>query len=495
MRHPYAIIPNSRPASLFSAYSRPGTPERPPLPPPPPPPKAPQTYPETQTQPNRRPTKNESLQPVQVPVLGLPSILPMGGIARPRSAPGTREKERHSKEKERKARVVAGHYVKHSSRFTLLLSGQPEGVDMPVYSNGQTIEGILAIARPLGLLAVEVKIEGSISIEETGSLRVRMIDETVYSWTPARDGPFPPNVAFRYTLPDAFLDPMLGTRYPLPPTFRARLATMPGFTVNISYAVVVSLTRQREAATLWRGVTNAKVPFRYTHLTRPALQGPFPYMAQKTESGPRTLFVFQMRRWRSSSPGIKVHVYLPASQVCSVQEPIPFHVSLLGDELALEPFAEYRPVPASFLPLSTSWSGASSTCEYVANAITTRSPRSKAARRCPLRIQIQRATVVDSRSALHLHHTEWVGQGVVHSVSRTINSVVWSGAIIIPSDAARLGGSFEVNGLKVMDSVVLAIEPPTTSSGPQYIPLNETIPVRLTSDSFGCQTAMAVSPM
>ena len=166
-------------------------------------------------------------------------------------------------------------------------------------------------------------------------------------------------------------------------------------------------------------------------------------------------------------------VYLPASQVCSVQEPIPFHVSLLGDELALEPFAEYRPVPASFLPLSTSWSGASSTCEYVANAITTRSPRSKAARRCPLRIQIQRATVVDSRSALysgvaglaegtppaavqdeksHLHHTEWVGQGVVHSVSRTINSVVWSGAIIIPSDAARLGGSFEVNGLKVMVS-------------------------------------------
>ena len=105
------------------------------------------------------------------------------------------------------------------------------------------------------MLMTAGQIEGSISIEETGSLRVSMIDETVYSWTPSRDGPFPPNVAFRYTLPDTFLDPMSGSRYPLPPTFRARLATMPGFTVNISYAVVVSLTRQREAATLWRGVT------------------------------------------------------------------------------------------------------------------------------------------------------------------------------------------------------------------------------------------------
>ena len=53
---------------------------------------------------------------------------------------------------------VSGHYVKHSSRITLLLSGQREGAPTPQYSNGDPIEGILAIARPSGILALEVKV-------------------------------------------------------------------------------------------------------------------------------------------------------------------------------------------------------------------------------------------------------------------------------------------------------------------------------------------------
>ena len=57
---------------------------------------------------------------------------------------------------------VAGHYVKHSSKLTLLLSGQREGASVPLYSNGDTIEGILAIARPSGVLALDVKVRSSV---------------------------------------------------------------------------------------------------------------------------------------------------------------------------------------------------------------------------------------------------------------------------------------------------------------------------------------------
>ena len=53
---------------------------------------------------------------------------------------------------------TSGHYVKHSSKLTLLLSGQREGTCVPHYANGDTIEGILAIARPAGVLAVDVKV-------------------------------------------------------------------------------------------------------------------------------------------------------------------------------------------------------------------------------------------------------------------------------------------------------------------------------------------------
>lgn len=51
-----------------------------------------------------------------------------------------------------------GHFVKHSSKVTLLLSGQEEHASEPVYSNGSTIVGILAIPRPSGLLTLEVKV-------------------------------------------------------------------------------------------------------------------------------------------------------------------------------------------------------------------------------------------------------------------------------------------------------------------------------------------------
>lgn len=89
----------------------------------------------------------------------------------------------------------------------------------------------------------------------SGTRTVKVVDETVYSWVPSRNGPFPPQASFRYTLPTTFLDPDSGARHPLPPTHRAHLDGLPGFRVDIAYAIVVNLTRQREAATLWSGVT------------------------------------------------------------------------------------------------------------------------------------------------------------------------------------------------------------------------------------------------
>ena len=59
------------------------------------------------------------------------------------------------------ARASPGHYVKHSSKATVLLNGQNDfssSAGPPVYTNGATIEGIVAIPRPSGLLTLEVKV-------------------------------------------------------------------------------------------------------------------------------------------------------------------------------------------------------------------------------------------------------------------------------------------------------------------------------------------------
>ena len=55
-----------------------------------------------------------------------------------------------------------GHFVMHSSKVTLLLSGQHNVTNIPVYTNGSTLEGILAVARPAGLLALEVVVSLSV---------------------------------------------------------------------------------------------------------------------------------------------------------------------------------------------------------------------------------------------------------------------------------------------------------------------------------------------
>ncbi|KAI0769032.1 hypothetical protein BD413DRAFT_605078 [Trametes elegans] len=423
MRHPYAVVPSSRPPSLFSMPS----------------------HPESQPHPNRRPPT------LLYPIPALPATLPLGGPLK-------------------ESKTTPGHYVKHTSRVTLLVSGQEEGAAIPTYSTGDTIEGILAVARDTGLLALEVKVVGTIMLEEfggAGTVIVKVVEETVYEWVPSRNGPFPARAAFRYTLPTSFLDRASGNHYPLPPTYSARLDGFPGFSADIAYAIVVTLTLQRGASTLWRGVSNMKVPFRYVHRTRPVLVGPFPCLAQKTDDRPQTLFTFRMSPRRAGARGITVRVYLPASQVCSVQEPIPFHVSLLGDERALDAFTQHRPLPGSFLSMSASTLSVNASRESVASVIA---PYRKTSRRCPLRVRVQRTTADKS----HLYSVRWIGQGVVHSARRTCDAVVWTGA--------------------VLDSIVLSIEPPRSMSD-AYVALDKMIPLRLTSDSPSYQAAIPVCPL
>lgn len=168
------------------------------------------------------------------------------------------------------------HYVKHSSRLTLLLSGQEDGTCEPEYTNGATIEGILAVPRPSGLLSLQIrvsqillpllsvliaslaKVEASMKLKETagsGSSRSQIIDDLVFVWDAERNATFPSKITFRYTLPTHFMHYPTGERYRLPPTYHTYLHGVPGFNVDISYAVVVYITRNRSKANWWRKST------------------------------------------------------------------------------------------------------------------------------------------------------------------------------------------------------------------------------------------------
>lgn len=171
---------------------------------------------------------------------------------------------------------------------------------------------------------------------------MKTINTKIYSWSASASGPFPPRASFRYTIPSSYRDSSVGKDYLLPPTYSANLHGIPGFSVEIAYAVVVNLTVLREPSTLWRGVSkwvcsgvpmhsvggadravgfdlpcstlpracSIRVPFRYCHRTRPTLPPPFPCSPRRTESPPRprTLWTFNMKARKEDVPVIKVHV-------------------------------------------------------------------------------------------------------------------------------------------------------------------------------------------
>ncbi|CAL1712354.1 unnamed protein product [Somion occarium] len=345
-----------------------------------------------------------------------------------------------------------GHFVKHSSKITVLLSGQKENASEPVYSNGATIIGILAIPKPSGLLTLEVKVEGHIKLKEVaggGAFDGEIINETLFIWDSEHDATFPSKVNFRYTLPTHYTNGLTGEKSRLPPSFEAYLPGIPGFDVNISYGIYVYLTRTRDRSDWWRKGKRLRIPFRYKELTRPVRAGPFPLSMTKTPSIPKTVFAFSLRTRRRNYNDVEVHLFLPCSRVCTLKEPIPFSVTLFGDEDSLAPFSTYQPSPSSFHPLSHNHSITSSIqTRFNARIQPNLLPP-------PIRVQLSRRTAVDALAAGmmiaeekgHMAFTRPLGQGVIHKSSRGPNSMTWSGSFAIPPSITT--GGFTTSGVKV----------------------------------------------
>ncbi|KAI0917449.1 hypothetical protein AcW1_007355 [Taiwanofungus camphoratus] len=379
-------------------------------------------------------------------------------------------------------RTSPGHFVKHSSKVTLLLSGQEDGLSMPVYRGGSTIDGVIAIPRPSGLLYLDVKVQGLIRIKEVaggGSAESEMLGETLYTWDSRRNASFPSKVSFRYSLPREYSDRVSGECFPLPPTYEAHLSGIPGFSVHVSYKIVVNFIRQRHKANLWRKKSCVQVPFLVQQSSRCPGIGSFPLNPSNSSTGPQTLFSFILEPRHLENPPIQTHIFLPSSQVCSLNEPIPFFVTLFADEDTLAPFTYYRPSPASFHPLSSTASHTSLTSvqQQLALRASVGAP--------PIRVQLQRTTTVNALGAElaassekgHIFRNKVIGQGIVHNTSRGLRSITWSGTLVV--SASVTNGGFIASGLRVTDNIVVSIKPPDSS---QYMAFREAIPIRLTTE-------------
>lgn len=150
-----------------------------------------------------------------------------------------------------------------------------------------------------------------------------------------------------------------------------------------------------------------------------------------------------------------VKLYLPSSRIFPLSEPIPFFVTLFGDEETLDPFAAYQPSSASFHPFSES-RGLATSLQHITNLATSQSHQP------PIRLQLQRHTTADAaasaslavlREPANLASSKSLGHSVIHRTSRNRNLLTWSGTIAIPPGVTS--GGFTASGVKVTVSINL----------------------------------------
>jgi len=196
---------------------------------------------------------------------------------------------------------------------------------------------------------------------------------------------------------------------------------------------------------------------------------------------------------------ILTHFYLPYSQICAISAPIPFYLKLSStSEQSLKPFAGFSPALPSFLPFSASDTTLSTTSLPALPHQLMRVPPPSATPSVSVMLVRQiladatgtGVCIVGARGGMVKDIV--IGEGVLHRVTKTQDSLTWAGEIRICPKVQCSG--FHSPGLVVRDAIILSIKPPDPAHSP-LTELRRAIPVRLTTHPYECHTAAKVSDL
>ncbi|PFH53372.1 hypothetical protein AMATHDRAFT_55290 [Amanita thiersii Skay4041] len=368
-----------------------------------------------------------------------------------------------------------GTFVKASrgGDVRLVLDAQ-DSAALPVYGAAGKVEGRLELAKTEGVTNVELKIEGRLhlrEIAEGGTSSIKMSLGTALLWVRdpnASHSICPSFLNFVLNLPPTFTHEE--KTYPLPPTFSVKLSGLPGFIATIEYHLSATINKPHAVPPLVPivkssllgisiGTTTITTPFIYYPRTRPAAPIPVPLI-------PTTEGFVEAPEWRVCESAvvpkvagvqeIRTRLYLPASRIFCVKQPIPFHLVLQSSAKSL----------AAFLP-----------CVPYPTLMNTKQAT---------RLQLMRQSTVDVRSGFtsttktDMWRVDCIGEGVFRLIADGTTTILFSGEVKIDSSVKVPG--FRAAGLSVKDCVLLTVEPPDPHRSP-FNHLRQIIPVRLTTDS------------
>jgi len=349
---------------------------------------------------------------------------------------------------------------------TLRLTGQQDDIDRPVYGTGANIEGNVEIAKLEGISLEEVA--------EGGHFTTNLCLNTVVLWSKeSSNGPCPTTMDFSLKLPATFTYD--NKTYPLPPSHYVKMSGLPGFTAAIKYSVNATLTKPNLGTTVKSkklhiaiGAIVVSTGFTYYPRTRPAR--PIPTSLVPTTDGFQLtpewrIFESEIEVRHISGENIKTKLYLPATRIFSMTQPIPFHLTYVSTAMSL----------AAFLPFSPAGSSSSS----AKNSIT--------------RIELVRQSTADVRNMLtegvktDIWKTDTIGQGIFHHTSDGPTWISYSGEINI-IDGIKIPG-FKAAGLSVQDCILLSMYPPEPRRS-SLGELRQVVPIQLATDTWNGSRAV-----
>lgn len=369
----------------------------------------------------------------------------------------------------------SGDFIKESKGggVRLRLTAQEDDVELPVYGATDHVAGAVEFTKPEGVTSVEVKIEGRLRIKEIaegGTAIAKLCLTTSMLWVKDHANPICPlSLGFSLSLPNTFT--YTEKTYPLPPTFDVKLAGLPGFIATIDYSVTAIVTKENHvplpkvksrALGIHIGATHVSTPFKYFPRTRPAVPIPLP-MQYRVGAGflatsDWKLFESTLCSKSQSRPHIGVKLYIPASRVFCMTQPIPFHLTFESSAVSLAVFLPFGPTAAN----------------PTARKVT--------------RIQLLRQTTVDVRNTLlygvktDIWRVDCIGEANFSLTGGDSPSTVsYSGEIVL--DGKIKVPAFRAAGLSVKDCIVFTVTPLDPVKAP-FSELRELIPVRLSTDQW-----------
>ncbi|PPQ75815.1 hypothetical protein CVT24_002677 [Panaeolus cyanescens] len=374
----------------------------------------------------------------------------------------------------------AGNFIIKNSKkgeVTLRLNAQEEDAVLPVYGSGGLVEGAVELAKTDGVTSVEVKIEGTLllkEIAEGGTAVAKLCLNTQTLWVrDAVNTACPSTLRFAISLPNAF--DYEDKNYPLPPTFHVKLSGLPGFIASIEYSVTAIIGKpngplpkvKSKALGIHIGSIVVSTPFIYYPRTRPALQIPPPLSLSLYQNGfePNSDWKCTESVIPSKSlirQDILVKLYIPASRIFCMGQPIPFHLSFESSAVSL----------AAFLPMAPSVNTVS---KYRST-----------------RVQLMRQTTVDVRNTVmsgvktDMWRVDCIAEGTFKHAGDGPTWIAFKGEMIVDEEIKVAG--FRAAGLSVKDCILLTVTPHDPIKSP-FGDLREVIPVKLATDPWSANGA------